>query len=439
MLSVTQIRALKPKAKPYKVADAKGLFLLVQPSGALLWRVKYRFHGIERKISLGRFPDVSLKEAREKRDEARAKLEDGIDTYVERRIAKIEAKTAAESTFRFVADEFLEKMELEGRSPLTVKKNRWYRDLLDPDIGRLPVAAITPQLLLESIKRVEHRGHHETAQRLRAFASRVFRYACATVRADRNPAEVLLGAFVTPTRRHRAAILEPTRVGQLLRAIDGYDGRPETRLALQIIPHVFLRPGELRKGEWSEVDFEAEVWRIPAARMKMKEEHVVPLSSQVIALLKALKVIGNPSKYMFPAYHSLRQPMCDGTLNAGLRRLGYHKDEITSHGFRATASTLLNETGLWHPDAIERALAHKDSDRVRAAYHRGTYWDERVRMNQWWSDYLDRLRDNLPNDDLGPDAGAPTGLGFETLAQSQGQVIAFPKVNRRPAWRNSAT
>lgn len=432
MLSVKQIRALKPKAKPYKVSDGKGLFLLVQPTGSLLWRVKYRFHGIERKLSLGRFPEVSLHQARQKRDETRAMLEDGIDAYVERRKKKADARTNAVNTFRLVADEFLEKIVIEGRSPLTVKKNRRYRDLLDTDIGDMPVASISPRQLLEAIKRVERRGHHETAQRLRAFASRVFRYACATVRADNNPADVLPGAFVTPKRRHRAAILEPAGFGQLLRAIDGYDGRPETRLALQIIPHVFLRPGELRKGEWHEIDFEAEVWRIPGNRMKMKEEHVVPLSSQVIALLRELKAIGNPSTYMFPAYHSLRQPMCDGTLNAALRRLGYSKDEVTSHGFRATASTLLNESGLWHPDAIERALAHKDSDRVRAAYHRANYWDERVRMAQWWSDYLCRLRDDLPME------------GFTSPAQQKrsprrpnGIVLAFPKQSQRKGWQEA--
>lgn len=339
MLSTSQIRALLPRAKPYKVAGSKGLFLLVQPSGSLLWRAKYRYHGVERKIALGRFPEVSLHQARLKRDEIRAKLADDIDEYVDRRRKKSESKAAAIITFRIVANEFIEKMKLEGRSPLTIKKNRWYRDLLDPDIGGMPISSITAAQLLDSITLVERRGHHETAQRLRAFASRVFRYACATVRAEHNPADVLLGAFVTPQRRHRAAILDPKGVGQLLRAIDGYDDRPETRIALQIIPHIFLRPGELRKGEWDELDIGARVWRVPAGRMKMKEEHVVPLSSQVIALFEQLKAIGNPSKYMFPSYRSLRQPMYDGTLNSALRRLGYSKEEITSHGFRATAST----------------------------------------------------------------------------------------------------
>lgn len=391
MLSDVEIRALKPASKPYKRGDAKGLFLLVQPTGSLIWRFKYRFYGVERNLSFGHYPETTLKRAREKRDEARARIADGIDPVADKREKALKASIAAATTFSVVADEFIEKMAIEGRAPATVKKARWFRDALHGSIGRRPITEITPHEILDVLKRVERRGHHETAQRMRAFVGRVFRYAIATLRTDRNPADVLRGALVVPRVRHHSAILEPVKVGELLRAIDGYSGRPETRIALQLLPHVFLRPGELRKAEWSEIDFEAAVWRISAERMKMKQPHVVPLSTQSIEMLKQLRRIGNPGSFLFPAFHTTLRPMCENTLNVSLRRMGYAKDEMTSHGFRAVASTLLNESGHWHPDAIERALAHRDRDHVRAAYHRGTHWAERVRMAQWWSDYLDDL------------------------------------------------
>ena len=391
MLTAVQIRALKAAERPYKVADADGLFLLVQPSGALLWRFRFKAHGIEKKLSLGSFPDVTLQVARKKRDEARAKLEDGVDPVEERRQHKLEAELAARTTFRLVAEEYIQKMEREGRSPATIKKARWFLDLL-PDIGKRPISAVTPHELLDALKRVERRGHHETAQRLRAFAGRIFRYGFATLRTDRNPADILRGALTVPQVRHHAAILEPLKVGELLRAIEGYNGRIENRIALQLAPHLFLRPGELRQGRWCEIDFAEKVWRIPAERMKMKQPHVVPLSRQSLYLLQELRAIGNPSDFLFPALHTSKRSICENTLNTALRRLGYSREEMTSHGFRATASTLLNESGLWHPDAIERALAHGEKDKVRAAYHRGMHWAERVRMAQWWSDQLDQLR-----------------------------------------------
>lgn len=393
MLTTIQINALKPKEKAYKVADGKGLYLLVSPSGSLLWRVKFRFHGIEKKIALGRYPDLSLKEARLKRDEAREQLAQGMDPVAVRLQAKIEAELAARTTFRVVADEFIEKMEREGKAPPTLKKTRWLRDLLDPAIGHRPVAEITAHELLKALQKLERKGHHESALRVRSFAGRIFRYAVATLRAQHNPADILRGALITPKVKHHAAILEPAKVGELLRAIDGYGGKVETRVALQLIPHVYLRPGELRKAEWAEIDFDAAVWRVPAERMKMRQMHTVPLSTQALALLKYLRSLGNPGTFLFPANKTWLKPICENTLNVGLRRLGFTSDEMTSHGFRAIASTLLNESGLWHPDAIERSLAHRERDQVRGAYHRGAHWEERVRMAQWWSNYLVKLRD----------------------------------------------
>jgi len=392
MLTAVQIRTLKPADKPYKVPDVDGLYLLVQPSGALLWRYRYKVFGADRKLSLGTFPDVSLQQARKKRDEARAQLIDGVDPVEEKRQRRIAAELAAKTTFKLVADEYIQKMEREGRSPATLKKARWFLELLEA-IAKRPISEVTPHELLDTLRRVERRGHHETAMRLRAFAGRVFRYGFATLRTERNPADILRGALTTPQVKHHAAVVHPTKVGELLRAIDGYSGRPETVFALRLAPHVFLRPGELRQGVWEEIDFADKVWRLPAERMKMKRPHVVPLSKQSLYILQELRSVGNRSAFLFPALHTSLRPICENTLNTALRRMGYGHDEMTSHGFRAMASTLLNESGLWHPDAIERALAHGDPDRVRAAYHRGAHWDERVRMAQWWSDYLDRLRE----------------------------------------------
>lgn len=247
-LSPLEIRVARPGLIPYKMADEKGLFLLVQPSGAKLWRLKYRFHKIERKLSLGQYPEVSLKDARDKRDDARRMLEHGLDPVAERKRAKLVGELRAATTFRAVADEYLEKMEAEGRTPATMKKARWFRDLLDRDIGQLPVADITPQELLAALRKLERRGHRETANRVRSFASRVCRYAIVTARATSNPADVLRGALIAPRTKHHAALLDPKDVGELLRAIDGYTGQPETLLALQ---GRMERDCNLRSGEGS--------------------------------------------------------------------------------------------------------------------------------------------------------------------------------------------
>jgi integrase len=391
-LSDTAIRAAKPTARQFKMFDERGLFLLIKPSGGKLWRLKYRFAGKEQLLAVGRYPDVSLKEARDRRDAARKVIAEGKNPGAEKKRAAVAASISASNTFRAVADEVIAKARHEGRAVATLAKADWFLSLLEPALGGRPISEIEAFELLAVVKAVEHAGHHETARRLLSFASRVFRYAVATTRARSNPAADLRGALVVPKVKHHAAILEPVALGGLLRAIEGFQGQPATQLALRLAPHVFVRPGELRKGEWVEFDLPAAVWRIPPAKMKMDREHVVPLSRQAIEILRQALAIAGNSRFVFPSIRSHHRPMSENTVNAALRRLGYSTDEMTGHGFRSTASTLLNESGMWSADAIERALAHEDGDQVRAAYHRGTHWQERVRMAQWWSDYLDTLR-----------------------------------------------
>lgn len=386
------IKSAKPRERDYKLADGGGLYLLVTASGGKLWRLKFRIDGIERKLSLGKYPALSLGDARKARDEAKAKIAVGTDPAAAKRRKRIASKLSAATTFDAVAGEYIEKLEREGLAPATISKLHWARGWLRPAIGKRPVDQIEAHELLAVLRKQESADALETAKRTRAFASRVFRYAVATARAKADPAALLRGAVAAPKVKNLAAIIDPKRVGELLRAIDQYSGAPLTRLALQLSPHLFVRPGELRKAEWAEFDFEAAIWRIPAARMKKRREHVVPLSSQALALLTELKGLSGDGRFLFPAQGKPNGCMSENTVNVALRRMGFGADEMTAHGFRTMASTLLNESGKWHPDAIERALAHRDSDAVRGTYHRGAHWDERVAMAQWWSDKLDALR-----------------------------------------------
>ncbi|MDE2442076.1 MAG: integrase arm-type DNA-binding domain-containing protein [Betaproteobacteria bacterium] len=397
-LSDTAIRAAKPGPKPIKLADERGLFLLVQPSGGKLWRLKYRFEGKEKKLSLGRYPDVSLKDARLRRDAAREKVASGIDPGIEKRQAKVQAEVDASSRFEAIANEYLAKAEREGREAVTIKKSRWLLSLLTPSLGQKHVGEISPQELLEALRVIEGKGHLETARRMRSLAGRIFRYAVATGRAQIDPSSVLRGALTAPRVRHHSAILNPEAAGRLLLSIEHYVGQPLVHLALKLTPHVFVRPGELRRAEWTEVDLEVGVWTIPAEKMKMRQPHKVPLSRQARTIFEAAHALSKDQKYIFSALYPGDRPMSENTINAALRRLGYGKDEMSAHGFRAMASTLLNESGQWNPDAIERALAHDIGNSVRGSYHRGSHWEERVRMAQWWSDYLDQLKENCSSD-----------------------------------------
>lgn len=393
-LKDAEIRAFPAIDTPYKKADGGGLYLEIFPNGSKLWRWKFRVNGKEKRLALGAYPQVSLKDARQRRDAQRAKLVEGIDPAIDRKRSKAAALVSAANTFAQVAREYIEaKMVREGKAEATVSKARWFLEQLEGAIGGMPISDVDPQLLLAALKRLEARGRFETAKKCRSFASRVFRYGVATGRCKADPAQLLQGALITPKARHYAAILDPAKLGALLRAIEDYDGGPITKAALRIAPHVFVRPGELRHAEWSEFDLRESIWNLPAAKMKARRPHAVPISKQVRDLLLELRALTGAGRFVFPSAYGASRPMSENTLNASFRRMGFSKDEVTAHGMRATASTLLNECGKWNPDAIERALAHGESNATRGAYHRGLYWEERQRMAQWWSDYLDQLRE----------------------------------------------
>jgi integrase len=394
-LTDVAIRNVKPGAKPIKLADGAGMFLLVTPAGGKLWRLKYRLDGREKLLAMGAYPEIGLSDARKKRDEARALIALGKDPSREKQRDKVRSRIQAADTFAAIAKEYCAKRRRDGEkgwAPATATRSEYLLSLLNTTIGRLAIAEIEPADILGAIRKIEGKGNLESARRTLQLASMVFRYAVATARLRSDPTRDLRGALTAPRVTHYGAITEAKRVGELLRAIDGYDGSGITKLALQISPHVFVRPGELRHAEWSEIDLDGALWSIPAGKMKMRKAHHVPLSRQTVELFREVRSVTGPSGFVFPSVRTRTRPMSENTINAGLRRLGYASDEMTAHGFRAMASTLLNECGKWHPDAIERALAHGDTDKVRAAYHRGLHWEERVEMAQWWSDYLDQLR-----------------------------------------------
>ena len=392
-LNHIQITNAKPRDKAYKLADSDGLYLFIQPNGAKLWRMNYRHLGRQKTLYFGAWPEVGVAAARQLRDKAREQIAAGLDPAAEKRIDTRARKVAADNTFKTIAEEWVAKNEREGRAPITLDKIRWLLGMAYPMIGTFPISKITPQEVLAVLRKVEATGRYESARRMRSVLSRVFRYGIATARADRDVAADLRGALITPKVQHLAAITTPKEAGGLLRAIEGYTGHEITAIALRLSPHLFVRPGELRSAEWTEFDTQGQVWSLPAEKMKMRRPHRVPLSRQVLDMLEELHALTGDGRFLFPSFRSPKQCMSENTINAALRRLGYSQEEMTAHGFRAMAATLLNEMGIWNPDAIEKQLAHLDTSMVRRAYTRGEYWDERVRMMQHWSDYLDQLRD----------------------------------------------
>lgn len=388
------IRAFKPAEKPYKKSDGGGLQLRIMPSGSKLWCMLYRnADGIQRKLSLGAYPTVTLEKARAKREAAKALLADGIDPFDHAKSAQTHKAETEAHTFAKIAAELLAKKKREGKASNTIGKREWLYSLAGEAFGKRPIAEISAQEILKALQVVESKGLLETAHRMRSSIGEVFRFAVATGRATSDPTFALRGALAKRKVQHRAAITDPKALGGLLRAIDDFQGQPTTIAALKLMALLFPRPGELRLAEWSEFDFDKAVWTIPAAKMKMRREHKVPLSRQALAVLEGLRPITGNQALVFPGIVSVKKAISENTMNVALRRMGFGQDEMTAHGFRAAASTLLNESGKFSVDAIERALAHQDQDAVRRAYARGEHWPERIAMAAWWADYLDSLRE----------------------------------------------
>jgi len=390
-LSDMKIQKAKIKDKPVTLFDGGGLFLMVTSSGGKLWRFKYRFEGKEKKIAFGSYPEISLLDARQRRDDARKLLANGIDPGAVRKAQK-QAKVEDTETVEVIAREWHEKFKPTWTEGHAAKLMRCLERDVFPWIGTRPIKEIKAPELLTVLRRVESRGVLEGAHRVRGICNMIFRYAISTGRAERNPAQDLIGSLPPAKEKHLAAITEPKEVRELLLAIDGYVGSYVVKLALQLSPLVFVRPGELRHMEWKEVDFENALWSIPAEKMKMREPHLVPLSRQSIKILEELQKLTGTSQYAFPSGRTYDRPMSNNAILAALRRMGYTKDEMTPHGFRAMARTIIDEVLQIRPDFIEAQLAHRISDPLGRSYNRTQHLNERRKMMQTWADYLDGLK-----------------------------------------------
>lgn len=401
-LTDVTIRNTRPAERPQKLFDGEGLYLLVSPTGHRSWRFKYYFAGHEKLLSFGKYPEVTLKVARERRLEARRALEMGGDPSAQRKAER----AARADTFEALAREWLETQKSALGTKTFQNKLDRFEAFVFPYFGKRAITTVKAVDVLEALKRIEARGKHETAHRVRSECGNVFRYAVVTGRAERDPTIDLRGAIAAVSRRNRPAIVDPRRIGELMRAIAGYHGDLSTEFALKLLPLTFVRPGELRLAEWPEFNLKAAEWRIPAVRMKMRELHVVPLSTQGLALLKDLHVLTGSGRLLFPSLRSTERAISDNTINAALRRLGFSGEEMVAHGFRSMASTCLNEQG-WHPDLIELQLAHAERNESRGAYNRAQRLPERRQMMQAWADYLDGLRNPASNPDKPSETVSP--------------------------------
>ena len=390
-LTDTAVKKATPREKPYRMAGGQAMYLLVKPDGKKYWRLDYTLHGKRKTFAIGPYPLVSLKDARVKRDEAKRLIFEGIDPVQYRQQFKQQQAAASQNTFRSIALEWF----LKNESTWTKGHARTITGRLDlnllPWLGNRPISEITAQEILRVLRKIEHRGAIETAHRCKTIVSQVFRYAIATGIADRDPAVDLKDALSPANPKKMAAITDPVRTGELMRAIRGYQGDIVTRCALQFSAMTFCRPGEIRHAEWSEINWIKQLWEIPEGKMKMKRDHTVPLSDQAIKVLQEIHPLTGQGKYIFPSLRTGSRPMSNNTVLAALRRMGFTKEEMTSHGFRSMASTLLHESGHFEHHDIELQLAHTVGSKVSAAYNRFVRLPERKKMMQWYSDYLDKL------------------------------------------------
>ncbi len=391
-LTATAVRQALPKAKAYKLSDSHGLFLLVNPKGAKYWRYKYRYGGKEKTLALGVFPEVSLKDARVAHQEARAKLDKGLDPGQERRIEKLTRNLAAADSFEGVALEWFGRVMPDKSESYRVRTRRILEKDLFPVIGQRPVGAIKPPEMLAALRRIEARGANDIAHRAKQTAGQIFRYAVVTGRAERDPSADLKGALVPRNKKHHAAITDPAEVGRLMVAIDGFTGTPIVKTALQLSALLFQRPGEIRAMEWAEINWEQARWEIPAEKMKMRTPHVVPLCRQVLELLEELHLLTGRSRYVFPSARGASRCISENTVRIALRTMGYDKETMTAHGFRAMARTILDEVLGCRVDWIEHQLAHAVKDANGRAYNRTAHLEGRSQMMQQWADYLGQLR-----------------------------------------------
>jgi len=391
-LTTVTANQAKPKDKPYKLSDEKGLYLNVMPNGGKYWRLKYRFGGKEKVLALGVHPETGLKEAREKRDEARKLIGNGVDPNDVKRAQKAAQGQATENSFQTVAMEWFAKMmatKSENHRSRTIRSME--KDLF-PIIGSRPINSISPPDLLMALRKIESRGAIESAHRIKQVAGQVFRYAVATGRAERDPSHDLKGALASPKKTHFAAITDGKKVGKLMAAIDQYIGTPTVKAALQLSPLLFCRPGELRHMEWAEINWEKEQWELPAEKMKMKQPHIVPLSKQALEILREIQRLNGTRRFVFPSARGASRPLSENGVRTALRTMGYDNDTMTPHGFRAMARTILDEVLGFRPDYIEHQLAHAVKDPNGRAYNRTAHLEQRREMMQSWADHLDRLK-----------------------------------------------
>ena len=392
MLTNTQIRNAKPGEKPIRLSDEKGLYLEVAPSGGKWWRFKYRFGGKEKRISLGVYPEISLADARKRRDDAREQVAKGVDPSEAKKALKQVSIDAVANAFEAVAREWFAKHSTNMAASHSSKIIRLLERDIFPLIGKRDIGELKAPDVLQALRKIEDRGALETAHRAKQTCGQVFRYAVATGRAERDPTGDLKGALPAVKHTHMASITDPVQIGGLLRAIDAYKGFYVVRAALKIAPLVFVRPGELRNAHWSEIDLEKAEWNIPAERMKMRIAHLVPLSKQAVAILRDLHPYTSNSLYVFPGMRDLKRPMSDAAIQVALRSMNYTSDQMTGHGFRAMARTVMDEVLGIRPELIEQQLAHTVRDPLGRAYNRTSHLPERKKMMQQWADYLDKLK-----------------------------------------------